>query len=292
MNQGGCLILRSLAWLFIHKALIVRITLVCIVCLFLSPAYAHAINFATGAKAPPGYQLNLYPFYYSSDTRTDKDGNPLVSNLGLKKQGVSIGNNYYISDFLLNAVISVGKLEIDSKQSTDAGLGDIQLRVGWQLPVEWASFLPALMVKVPSGSYDKTHPVNISDGQADVVTELYFFKLMQPFSFDAVFKYAVRFRNAESDVTPGNEFTAEGLVTWRLAEKIRVGPAINYLVGGDNKRGGKTLADSGLMRLSAGGELWYGRFDHVKISLAAYQDVLTRNTNEGVTVMSRIAINF
>jgi hypothetical protein len=46
------------------------------------------------------------------------------------------------------------------------------------------------------------------------------------------------------------------------------------------------------MRLSAGGEVYYGRFDHVKISLAAYQDVLTRNTTEGVLVISRFVIRF
>ena len=100
------------------------------------------------------------------------------------------------------------------------------------------------------------------------------------------------FRNPDSNVTPGNEFTAEGLATWRLAEKIRIGPAVNFIIGEDNKKSGKTLADSGLMRLSLGGEFYYGRFDHVKISLAAYQDVLSRNTTEGIFVISRFVIRF
>jgi hypothetical protein len=91
-----------------------------------------------------------------------------------------------------------------------------------------------------------------------------------------------RFRNPDNDVTPGNEFSAEGLVTWRLAEKIRVGPAVNFLIGGDNKKGGKTLVDSGLMRFSAGGEIWFGRLEHANMSLAAYQDLLTRNTYMGL----------
>ena len=115
---------------------------------------------------------------------------------------------------------------------------------------------------------------------------------MQPFSFDAVFKYTVRFRNPDSDITPGNEFTAEGLATVAVAEKIRIDPAINFLIGEDNKKGGKTLSDSGLTRFAVGGEVYYGRFDNVKISLAAYQDVLTRNTNEGVLLLSRITIKF
>jgi hypothetical protein len=44
----------------------------CIICVFLLPFSAHAINFAVCAKAPPGYQLSLYPFYYSADIRTNQ----------------------------------------------------------------------------------------------------------------------------------------------------------------------------------------------------------------------------
>lgn len=274
------------------KILILRMTILCGLYASLQPIPAHAINYATGIKASPGYQLNLYPYYYSADIRTDKDGNHSVNDLGLNKYGVLIGNSYYLGDFLLNANIPVGTLEIGKLKSDDTGLGDIQLRAGWFLPVEWMTVLPALMVKVPTGSYDKSQLVNFGDGQTDLVTELYLFKLMPPFSFDAVLKYAVRFRNPDSDVTPGNEFTAEGLVTVRLAGKIRIGPAVNFIIGEDNKKGGKTLADSGLTRLAVGGEVYYGRFEQVKISLAAYQDVLTRNTNEGILVISRFVIRF
>lgn len=255
-------------------------------------ATAHAVNYATATKSPPGYQFKLFPFYYGADTRTNKDGDPVVTDLGLQKYGVMIGNFYQIGDFQLNAIIPVVKMEIGKYNSEDFGVGDIQLRAGWNLPVEWASIMPALMVKVPSGSYDKLNKANAGDGQTDLVTELYFFKMVQPLSFDAVLKYNVRYRNPDSDVTPGNEFIAESLLTYRLAEKIRVGPAVNFIIGHDNQKGGITVADSGLMRLAVGGELYYGRFDKVKISLAAYQDVLTRNTNEGTTVMSRIAFGF
>ncbi len=82
------------------------------------------------------------------------------------------------------------------------------------------------------------------------------------------------------------------MITYRLADRIRVGPAVNFLVGDNNKKGGVTQRDSGLMRLSAGGEVWYGRLEHATMSLAVYTDLLTRNTNEGVTVMSRIAFEF
>ena len=274
------------------KTLVLWITISYNLYACLLPAPVHAINYATGIKAAPGYQLNLYPFYYHADIRTDKDGNHSVNDFGFNKYGVMIGNNYYTGDFLLNAIIPVGTLDIGMLKSDDTGLGDINLRAGWFLPVETVTVMPALAVKVPTGSYDKNHPVNFGDGQTDLVAELYLFKLMPQISFDAVLKYAVRFRNPDNDVTPGNEFTAEGLATWRLAEKIRVGPAVNFIIGEDNKKNGKTVANSGLMRLSVGGEIYYGRFDHVKISLAAYQDVLSRNTIEGVLVISRFVIRF
>ena len=274
------------------KTLLFGITISCSLFFLWQPIPAHALNYATGAKAAPGYQLNLYPFYYSADTLTNKDGNHSVNDLGLNKYGVYVGNNYYIGDFLLNATIPIGTLNVGKLKSDDTGLGDIQLRAGWFLPVEWATIMPTLVVKVPTGSYDKNRAVNFGDGQTDVVPELYLFKLTPPFSFDAVLKYAVRFRNPGSNITPGNEFTAEGLATVALAEKIRFGPAINFLIGDDNKKGGKTFDRSGLTRLSVGGEIYYGRFEKVKISLAAYQDVLTRNTHEGVLVISRFVIRF
>jgi hypothetical protein len=278
--------------MLIKNTIAVLMPIVCFVWVSLLPVTVHAVNFATAAKSPPGYQLKLYPFYYGADIRTDKDGNHVVTDLGLKRYGVMIGNFYQISDVQLNAIVPVAQLEVDKQKGKDAGIGDIQLRAGWNLPLEWISIMPTLMVKVPTGSYDKNRKVNLSDGQTDLVTELYFFKLLQPFAFDAVLKYNVRFRNPDSDVTPGNEFTAEGLITYRIAKKIRIGPAINFIKGADNKKAGKTVADSGLMRLAAGGEIYYGRFEKIKISLAAYQDLLTRNTNEGFTVMSRIAIDF
>ena len=256
------------------------------------PAVAHAVNYATATKQGPGYELKLIPFYYSADLRTDKEGNPAVRDLELKRYGVIFNNCYQINDLMLSVLVPVAKLEIGKLKNDDAGLGDIQLRAGWNLPVQRASLMSALMLKLPTGGFDTRHAVNLGDGQADLATELYFFKLLQPLSFDALLRYGFRFRNSDSDVTPGNEFSAEGLVTYRLAEKVRFGPALNFLVGGDNRKRGTRTADSGLRRFSAGGELWYGRFDAAKISLAAYKDVQTRNTNEGFTVLSRIVFKF
>ena len=274
------------------QTVVTILLLVSLVGACLLPASAHAVNYGAGARSSPGYHFRLYPYYYCADTRSDKAGNPTLQDLGLRKYGVYVSSDYYVGDLHLNVIIPVGAIEVGKLKSDDAGLGDIQLRAGWFLPVEWVTVQPVLLVKAPTGGFDKQYPVNFGDGQTDLVMELYLYKLMAPFAFDAVFKYVVRFRNPESDFTPGNEFVAEGLATVRLAEKIRIGPAINFITGADNKQGGKTLADSGLLRLAVGGEIVYGRLEHLKISLAAYQDLLTRNSTEGILVVSRLSFVF
>ena len=98
--------------MIMKKILVLWLSLACLICASLLPATTYAVNFAAGAKPEPGYQLKLYPFYYAADIRTDKDGEPAVTGLGLKKYGVSIGNFYQIGDLQLNAIIPVGKLEI------------------------------------------------------------------------------------------------------------------------------------------------------------------------------------
>ncbi len=253
---------------------------------------AHAINYATGARVAPGYQLNVYPFSYGADIRTDGDGHHLLNDLGLKKYGSFIGNNYYTGDFFFSATIPVGTAAIGKYNTEDSGFGDIQARVGWFLPINSVTILPVLLVKIPSGCYDAGRPVNFGDGQADVVSELYFFKLLQPFSLDTVFKYAVRFRNPATDITPGNEVTVESLLTAKVADNVRIGPAVNFITGEDSRRGGTALSGSAVTRLSVGGEVFYGGFNKVKISLAAYQDMLSRNSTEGVLAMGRFTFRF
>ena len=248
---------------------------------FMLPAPSFAINYAVGATQPDGFLLNLYPFWYSADKITDKKGNTAVDKLGLDKYGVNIVTNYYTGSYLFSTLIPVGKLDVGSAHDSDAGLGDVQLRVGKFLPIESVTILPVLMLKTPTGSYDKSRPVNYGDGQADLAAELYFFKLFGPFSLDALAKYTIRFHNSRSDVTPGNEQALEGLATWKVADKVRIGPAINFVLGDDRKKGGKVVQDSGLMRLAAGGEIYYGRNSLARVSLAAYKDILTHNTKKG-----------
>ena len=253
---------------------------------------AEAINFAAGAKAPEGLIVNLYPYWFSADTRTNRDGKAVTNSLGLNKYGMLIGASYYTGDWLLNMVVPTGNLEVRSLKGESGGIGDIQLRTGYFLPVKSIAVLPVLFLKTPSGNFDKKQPVNFGDGQTDLAAELYLSTLIDRISIDALLKYSVRLRNPDSDVTPGNEFTTEWLTTWKFTDNFRAGPALNFTIGDDLKRGGKIIVDSGVMKLAVGGEVYYRGFPAAKLSLAAYQDVATRNTTEGTLVLSRIVIPF
>jgi len=253
---------------------------------------SHAINYAAGAKLPEGLVLNLYPYYYHAETRTDKSGNATTSNLGLHKYGMTIGVSYYTGSWVFNTVIPNGNLEVHSQRAESGGVGDIHLRAGYFLPIDFVTIMPTFVIKTPTGSFDRNRPVNFGDGQTDLAAEVYVRKLFDSLSLDAVMKYSIRFRNPDNDTTPGNEFTFESLATWKITDNLWAGPAVNIAIGEDIKRGGTVVADSGLMKLAVGGEIYYRAFSRAKLSLAAYQDVVTRNTTEGLMLLSRIVIPF
>lgn len=270
----------------------VAICIAFVIMLLCRPSTSYAINFGAGAKLPDGLVMNLYPYYYHAETRTDKNGNPAVNNLGLHRYGMAVGASYYTGNWLFNTVIPVGNLELHSRRSENGGIGDIQLRAGHFLPIDSVTILPLLFIKTPSGSYDRNRPANFGDGQLDMAAEVYFRKLLGSLSLDALMKYTVKFRNSDSDITPGNEFLLETLATWKIIDSLWAGPAVNFSIGGDNKRSGAVISDSGLMKLAVGGEIYYRGFSRAKLSLAAYQDVVTRNTTEGLMLLSRIVIPF
>lgn len=256
------------------------------------PLSAHAINYYTGGRLADGFYLNLYPYWYTADTRTDGNGKAVTNNLGLEKYGVFIGGSYYSGDLLLNILVPVGSIEVASARDKDAGLGDVQLRAGYFLPIREVTILPLLAVKVPSGGFDKQKAVNLGDGQTDIMAEVYFNKFFGRISIDWLLKYSIRLRNPDSDRTPGNEFATEGLVTCKLSDDFRLGPSAAFVIGDDLKKGGRTVADSGVLKLAVGGELVYRGLQRVKLVTAVLKDVYTENSPEGVLVMGRIHIPF
>lgn len=63
----------------------IRLPAIILVLLLLLPLSAHAVNFYAGGKLTDGFNLNLYPYWYSADTRTGKSGSAAINNLGFEK---------------------------------------------------------------------------------------------------------------------------------------------------------------------------------------------------------------
>lgn len=261
-------------------------------CILMSAAPADAVLFGAGMKPKEGYQLKFYPFASFANVRTDKNGTTAVDGLDSKRYGVLIVNAYQFGDLLLSLGIPVAKQEVGKMKSYAEGLGDIQIRVGYFLPVKALDILPALLLKVPSSSYDKKRAANLGDGQTDLAAEFYFFKMTDSFSVDLLLKYNHRFSNPDNATKPGNEFSAEMMTAYKLLPGLWIGPALNFMIGDDKEVSDSILPDSGMMRLSAGGEVFYGGFSKPKLSIAVYQDLLTRNTTQGTTMIGRITFPF
>lgn len=249
-----------------------------------------AINFAAGARLPDGPVINLYPYWFSADTRTDAHGDPQLRHLGLDKYGISYGVSYYRQGWLSNIVVPSGRLQVDAVHGEDTGIGDLQLRFGHFLPWKEVTLLPLVFVKLPTGPFDPHRPVNFGDGQADVSGELYLNKAFGRLVVDGLLRYSVRLRNSETATTPGREVVNEWLVTWKFSDALRAGPAVNLLHGGNLERNGHRVPDSAPDKLALGGELYYILAPRAKLSLAAYRDVVVRNSNDGLLVMGRIVI--
>jgi len=282
--------LKNCLYRLFKRAALIAAAIALIVTASHSPA--SAINYYTGGRLPEGFYLNLYPYWFTADRRTDRNGNVVTDNLGMDKYGVFFSGCYYKGDLLLNVVVPVGRLEIDAANDSNAGFGDIQLRAGYFLPVKWVTILPAIAVKAPTGAFEKNRKVNLGDGQTDLLAEVYINKLFDRFSVDWLFKYSRRLYNHDTDIKSGDEFITEGLVTYKITDTVRFGPSVAFLIGDDINSHGKTVKESGQLKLSCGGELNYRGFQKAKLSVAVLKDVYTRNTAEGVLTLGRITIPF
>ncbi len=273
------------------KKILFALSIVLPVFLIMADA-SYAINYDTGAKLAPGFYLDLYPYWYSADKQTDKNGNVVSNDLGMDKYGVLFSGSYYTDHFLMNVVVPVGGLRINALQSGSGGLGDVYLRGGWFLPVKCVTLLPALAVKIPAGNFSSNDKVNFGDGQTDIQPELYLNKTVGSFTIDWLWKYAFRLENHDTGYKPGNEFDTEGLITYGITDRLRIGPSGAFVSGVDNEQYGRKAAYSGIKKLSLGGELDYRVSPSLSISFAVLKDVNAKNTVEGTLVMSRIAIRF
>jgi len=252
----------------------------------------YCVNYGDGARCPKGLYLAVYPSWYKADKTTDENGHAAKKHYGMDKYSLSIKPVYYGDDFVVLASIPIGKTGVGYYNDSDAGIGDILLGAGYFLPVKNINILPLFSVKFPTGHFNRNSSVNFGDGQYDFRSEVFINKPFGRFCLDLAFRYWHRFKNSASNFKPGNEFYAEGVATYRLIKKFRLGPSVIFCRGADPELDEVTVANSDIKRVSVGAEFVCGLSEHVQLILDVLPDVYAENTTKGLLVKGRVVYAF
>lgn len=250
-------------------------------CALLIPISAGAVNFYDGVRAPEGFYLLSYTSLYYADGVTDNKNDTELDDYGLYRAQELLRFSYYAREMCFHLFIPVGYLKVDYYNDYSIGLGDASLGLGRFLPLKSVDILPMLIVKMPTGAYDRNERVNLGSNQFDLKPSLFLHKTLDSFSIDLAVKYSYRLVNPETHRAPQNEVSLEGLLGYEFLNFIKIGPSITWVKGDKRKYlGEKTDKLSEKESLSAGGEV-YLRLEPVKLSLSYLNDLYVENTAKG-----------
>ena len=255
------------------------------------PTPVLAVDFLDGKKLPEGDYLAFYPLMYSADDYNDHNGDTVTSSLGLTQQAVVLRYLNYTGDYVFNAILPVGRVEVDMYNADDSGAGDLILGGGVFVPNGWGDVVPVLQVKFDTGSYDQNNNVNFGSGQMDVRAEVYATKVTEALSIDLAAKYWFRLENDDTKFKPGDELYVEGAFLWSVNDSSRVGPTVVYMAGDDDEQNGGVVTDSAITKLSAGVQGVY-QGPKVQYLFEVVADLDAENSAEGVFTKARIAFPF
>ncbi len=241
---------------------------------------AFAVNFYDGARAPKALYFLTYSSVYVAEKTTDAKGDTKKSDYGLAKVDELLRLCYYSPDFVATALVPVGYMDVRSLNQDSFGLGDINLGAGYFLPVKQVDILPMLFVKFPTGEYDSSKSVNMGSHQYDIRPMVFFYKAFGDFSVDAVAKYFFRLKNSTNDVSPGNELHLQGLLGYKLTDRFKVGPSINWMISENKRQSGVDVGDSARETLSVGADVYY-RFSKISVTVTYLYDAHVENSTKG-----------
>ena len=244
------------------------------------PEKAFAVNFYDGARAKQGTYFLTYSSLYAADETTDKNGDTFKKDFRLWSVQELLRLCYYSPDFVATALVPLGYMEIDSLDQHSSGVGDINLGVGYFLPVKQVDILPMLFVEFPTGEYRSSKAANIGSHQYDIKPVLFLHKSFKKFSVDAAAKYFFRLENDDTGVLPGDEFHLQCLLGYNLTDKFKLGPSINWMISQDKEKDGAEVKDSARESLSAGADIYY-RFSRLSVTFTYLYDVYTENSPSG-----------
>lgn len=243
-----------------------------------------------GARAPEGSYLAFYPIWYHADEITDSKGKTAVKDLDLDNYMMLTNYLYYKDNYVLAATVPVGKLQVGDEGS--GGVGDIEVGAGLFLLVKWADILAGVLIKAPTGPYDKNDLVNFGSGQWDIRPTVFFSKTVDRFTFDAALRYWIKLECKESGWKPGNEFYAEGVVNYKVNDKFRFGPSISFMKGVNGELDGEKFDNTATTKLSVGAEAFYLASSKLYLLLNVMEDIDVINGAKGRLFLGRITTPF
>lgn len=253
-----------------------------------------AVSIGTGKHHPDGLVLINYFNRLSFDDFRDHNGDVKIKNYDLTLNQYLLRPVYFDGDMVYQAILPYNDSELGLGHTQSSGIGDLLLGVGSFLPLGLEKTDVGLLANIvlPTGDFDKTKAVNPGSGYYTLKGEAYLNHRFGRFMWDASIKTLIHFKNPDTDTKQGNELTLESTLAYALSHQVMVAPWMTYRLGDDTKIDGKKQNDTGVKKLSLGGELAWRINPKVSFLLGFYQDVEVENALKGTTVSTRIGWRF
>ncbi len=211
---------------------------------------------------------------------TDAGGDTALRDLGLFRASQLIRFSYYTPELVFNILVPFGYIRIGHYDESSSGLGDIWAGGGGFLPVREVDLLLMVNAKFPTGEYDSGKSVNFGSNQFDVGPALFIHRTWGDFSLDGAVKYYFKLENRSTETDPGDDLHLQALFGYEIVPGVKIGPGVNWLLGGNRKVNGRTVPSSARELLSVGGEV-YVKLPPVSVTVNYLNEIYSENAPRG-----------
>lgn len=253
--------------------------------------YPHgAEGFMAGALPPPGTYFLGYGIHYMG-TLQDDDGNDVQiggEDVDLRVDAFAarvvhmtdweiLGGQYGV-----HAIVPVfnNELDVGGRSFVDSGIGDITINpaiIAWHREtVHWAV---GLDINIPTGSYDRTEPLNIGANYWSFEPLLAVTWLPgDGWEVNAKLMYNIKLENPDTDVRSGDEFHMDYAVGKTVGDwTLGVGGYAVYQTTDDERNGqaldnkARVLAVGPMAKYQLGATSLIAKYHHEVVSRSAFQ---------------------
>lgn len=253
-----------------------------------------AVSIGTGKQPPDGLILVNYFNHFSFDDLRDQHGDVKVKNYDLTLNQYLLRPVYFDDNLVYQAILPYNDTKLGLNETEASGIGDLLLGAGGFLPLELENTDVGFLANIilPTGDFDKNKAVNPGSGNYSFRGEAYLNHRFGRFMWDASLKTFVYLKNPDTDIKKGSELTLESTLAYALSAQVMIAPWMVYRIGNDRSIDGKKQNDTGVKKLSLGGELLWRISPKHSLLLGYYQDVEAENSLKGSIFSTRIGWRF